>query len=155
MGSFGLNECLVGWFGGLREGRRCERVMGRLSRWVDRGLLGACPDHPPHQTNPYFLINQPPIYPINPPPPPFLSSSQVSGIQNAGRTVTVLVRGSNKLVLEEAERSIHDALCVIRCLVKKRWVAGRQDGGNGVKIEGNWGDLLCRVWGFYGETLGD
>jgi T-complex protein 1 subunit delta len=31
-----------------------------------------------------------------------------------------LVRGSNKLILEEAERSIHDALCVIRCLVKKR-----------------------------------
>lgn len=37
-------------------------------------------------------------------------------------TVTVLVRGSNKLVLDEADRSIHDALCVIRCLVKKRCV---------------------------------
>ena len=24
------------------------------------------------------------------------------------------------MVLEEAERSLHDALCVIRCLVKKR-----------------------------------
>ncbi|CAG0924155.1 unnamed protein product, partial [Notodromas monacha] len=31
-----------------------------------------------------------------------------------------MIRGSNKLVLEEAERSLHDALCVIRCLVKKR-----------------------------------
>ncbi|KAA3452582.1 T-complex protein 1 subunit delta [Gossypium australe] len=31
-----------------------------------------------------------------------------------------LIRGSSKLVLEEAERSLHDALCVIRCLVKKR-----------------------------------
>lgn len=44
----------------------------------------------------------------------------VTGIQNPGRTVTVLVRGSNKLVLEEADRSLHDALCVIRCLVKQR-----------------------------------
>jgi len=26
------------------------------------------------------------------------------------------------LVLEEADRSIHDALCVIRCLVKERFV---------------------------------
>ncbi|KAJ8874872.1 hypothetical protein PR048_022762 [Dryococelus australis] len=45
---------------------------------------------------------------------------KVTGIQNPGRTVTILVRGSNKLVLEEAERSLHDALCVIRCLVKQR-----------------------------------
>merc|ERR1711976_617086 len=45
---------------------------------------------------------------------------KVTGIANAGKTVSVLVRGSNKLVLEEADRSIHDALCVIRCLVKKR-----------------------------------
>lgn len=34
--------------------------------------------------------------------------------------MSIVVRGSNKLVIEEAERSIHDALCVIRCLVKKR-----------------------------------
>jgi len=32
----------------------------------------------------------------------------------------VLVRGSNSLVIDEAERSIHDALCVIRSLVKKQ-----------------------------------
>lgn len=37
-------------------------------------------------------------------------------------TCTILVRGSNKLVLEEADRSIHDALCVVRCLVKKRFL---------------------------------
>ncbi|KAL1139771.1 hypothetical protein AAG570_006748, partial [Ranatra chinensis] len=46
--------------------------------------------------------------------------AEVTGIQNAGRTATILVRGSNKLVLEEAERSIHDALCVVRCLVRKK-----------------------------------
>ena len=47
----------------------------------------------------------------------------MTGVQAAtGRSVTLVVRGSNKLVLEEAERSIHDALCVIRCLVKKRYI---------------------------------
>jgi T-complex protein 1 subunit delta len=34
-------------------------------------------------------------------------------------TASVLLRGSNKLVLAEAERSLHDALCVIRCLVQR------------------------------------
>ena len=37
----------------------------------------------------------------------------------------MVLRGSNKLVLEEADRSLHDALCVIRCLVKnRRLIAG-------------------------------
>lgn len=35
-------------------------------------------------------------------------------------TVSIVMRGANVLVLDEAERSLHDALCVIRCLVKKR-----------------------------------
>lgn len=43
-----------------------------------------------------------------------------TGVQNPGKAVSILLRGSNKLVLDEAERSLHDALCVIRCLVKKR-----------------------------------
>ncbi|CAB3403997.1 unnamed protein product [Caenorhabditis bovis] len=45
---------------------------------------------------------------------------KVTGVQNPGHAVSILLRGSNKLVLEEADRSLHDALCVIRCLVKKR-----------------------------------
>ncbi|KAJ3259383.1 T-complex protein 1 subunit delta [Boothiomyces macroporosus] len=45
---------------------------------------------------------------------------QITGVKNAGKSVSVLIRGANHLVLEEAERSLHDALCVIRCLVKKR-----------------------------------
>lgn len=57
---------------------------------------------------------------------------KVTGIQNPGRTVTVLVRGSNKLVLEEAERSLHDALCVIRCLVRQRALIA---GGGAPEIE--------------------
>jgi len=57
---------------------------------------------------------------------------KVTGIANPGKTISVLIRGSNKLVLEEAERSIHDALCVIRCLVKKR---GLIAGGGAPEIE--------------------
>merc|ERR1719153_1592269 len=55
-----------------------------------------------------------------------------SGIVNPGKTVSLVVRGSNKLVMEEAERSIHDALCVIRCLVKKRFLIA---GGGAPEIE--------------------
>jgi len=47
---------------------------------------------------------------------------KITGIAKAGRTVSIIVRGSNKLMLEEAARSLHDALCVIRCLVKKRFI---------------------------------
>lgn len=53
------------------------------------------------------------------------SSSRVvkfSGIKNQGKTVTVLMRGTNKLVIDEADRSLHDALCVVRSLVKKRYL---------------------------------
>jgi T-complex protein 1 subunit epsilon len=34
------------------------------------------------------------------------------------RAVTIFIRGGNKMIVEEAKRSIHDALCVIRNLVK-------------------------------------
>merc|ERR1712088_913019 len=47
---------------------------------------------------------------------------KITGIAKAGKTVSIIVRGSNKLMLEEAARSLHDALCVIRCLVKKRFM---------------------------------
>ncbi|KAL9600421.1 MAG: hypothetical protein Q9219_003174 [cf. Caloplaca sp. 3 TL-2023] len=36
------------------------------------------------------------------------------------QTVSIVCRGANNLILDESERSLHDALCVIRCLVKKR-----------------------------------
>jgi T-complex protein 1 subunit delta len=36
------------------------------------------------------------------------------------KTMTVLLRGSNPLVLAEASRSLHDAQCVVRSLVKKK-----------------------------------
>ncbi|XP_067143253.1 T-complex protein 1 subunit epsilon [Centruroides vittatus] len=34
------------------------------------------------------------------------------------RAVTIFIRGGNKMIVEEAKRSLHDALCVIRNLVK-------------------------------------
>lgn len=47
------------------------------------------------------------------------SMVRVTGLPATGAcTASVLLRGSNKLVLDEAERSLHDALCVIRCLVQ-------------------------------------
>ncbi|KAI8927645.1 chaperonin Cpn60/TCP-1 family [Entophlyctis helioformis] len=57
---------------------------------------------------------------------------KVTGVKNAGKTVSVVVHGANHLVLEEADRSLHDALCVIRCLVKKRALIA---GGGAPEIE--------------------
>lgn len=53
------------------------------------------------------------------------------GIKNSP-TATILVRGTSNLILDEAERSIHDALCVLRCLVKNKGIIG---GGGAIEIE--------------------
>jgi len=68
---------------------------------------------------------------------------KITGVPNV-HTMTVLVRGSNKLVLDEAERSLHDSLCVIRSLVKKRYFIA---GGGAPEIElslhlGKWAKTL-------------
>ena len=57
---------------------------------------------------------------------------RVTGVANQGRTVSILVRGSNNLVIDEAERSLHDALCVVRALVKERFLV---PGGAAVEME--------------------
>ena len=44
---------------------------------------------------------------------------KITGLKNS-KTISLLVRGSNPLVIDEAERSLHDALCVIRSLVKNK-----------------------------------
>jgi T-complex protein 1 subunit epsilon len=41
----------------------------------------------------------------------------IEGCQNS-RAVTIFIRGGNKMIIEEAKRSMHDALCVVRNLVK-------------------------------------
>lgn len=60
---------------------------------------------------------------------------KITGIQqtnNIEPTVSILIRGANHLVLDETERSIHDALCVIRCLVKEKALIA---GGGAPEIE--------------------
>lgn len=54
------------------------------------------------------------------------------GVKNPGKTMTVLLRGSNELILAEANRSVHDAQCVVRSLVKKRFMIA---GGGAPEIE--------------------
>ncbi|GKY98851.1 hypothetical protein MPSEU_000841100 [Mayamaea pseudoterrestris] len=43
-----------------------------------------------------------------------------TGVKNPGKTMTVVLRGSNDFVLQEAMRSLHDAQCVVRSLVQER-----------------------------------
>ena len=57
---------------------------------------------------------------------------KMTGVKNPGKTMTVLLRGSNKLVLAEADRSVHDAQCVVRSLVKKRFLIA---GGGAAEAE--------------------
>jgi len=57
---------------------------------------------------------------------------KITGIPSKGKTVTALVRASNKLVLDETERSLHDALCVVRSLVKNRRIIS---GGSAPEVE--------------------
>ena len=45
---------------------------------------------------------------------------------------SIVLRGASKHILEEAERSMHDALCVVRCLVKNRGII---PGGGAIEIE--------------------
>lgn len=59
---------------------------------------------------------------------------QITGItsKNTQSTVSIVVRGANNLVVDETERSLHDALCVVRCLVKEKALIA---GGGAPEIE--------------------
>lgn len=57
---------------------------------------------------------------------------KITGVPGGNKTVCIMVRGSNGLIIDEAERSIHDALCVVRSLVKQR---GLIPGGGAPEIE--------------------
>ncbi|CAK7896096.1 T-complex protein 1 subunit delta [[Candida] anglica] len=59
---------------------------------------------------------------------------KITGVtsKNVKPTVSIVCRGANHLVLDETERSIHDALCVIRCLVKEKALIA---GGGAPEIE--------------------
>lgn len=63
---------------------------------------------------------------VQPPPPSTLNRDLF------GNTVSFFLRGSNALMLEEAERALHDSLCVIRSIVKKGAI---MPGGGASEIE--------------------
>ncbi|KAF8323862.1 T-complex protein 1 [Clavulina sp. PMI_390] len=69
---------------------------------------------------------------------------KITGVKNPGRTVSVLCMGSNNVVLEETDRSLHDSLCVVRCLVKKRALLA---GGGAPEIH------MSRMLSQYAQTL--
>lgn len=56
---------------------------------------------------------------------------KITGVPAGASAVTILCRGSNQLVIDEAERSIHDGLCVVRSLIKSR---GLIPGGGAPEI---------------------
>lgn len=59
--------------------------------------------------------------------------TEITGIKNVSHpTVSIVCRGANQQILDESERSIHDALCVIRCLVKQPALIA---GGGAPEIE--------------------
>ena len=62
---------------------------------------------------------------------------KVTGVHGKSPCVSILVRGANRLVLDEAERSLHDALCVVRSLVKCKYLC---PGGGAMEME-----LNCRL----------
>lgn len=57
---------------------------------------------------------------------------RITGLKTVSKTVTVLLRGSNELMIGEAERSLHDAFCVIRSLCYERFLL---PGGGAAEVE--------------------
>ena len=78
------------------------------------------------------------------------------------RAVTIFVRGSNKMILDEVKRSLHDALCVARNLVRDNAIVY---GGGAAEIScslavevGHWltGPRgTCCTKALYAEAPGD
>jgi thermosome len=60
------------------------------------------------------------------------------------RAVTILIRGGTERIIDEAERSIHDALCVVRDLVEEPKIVA---GGGAPELE------VSRMLKKYAETL--
>ena len=67
----------------------------------------------------------------------------VEGCKNP-RAVTILIRGGTERIVDEAERSIHDALCVVRDIVEEPKILA---GGGAPELE------VSRILRKYAETL--
>lgn len=84
---------------------------------------------------------------------------KITGVANPGNTITILMRGVSRLVLDEADRSMHDALCVVRALVKQRFMIC---GGSAPEVQtsvrlSEWAHSLTGMTGYcvraYAEAL--
>ncbi len=67
----------------------------------------------------------------------------VEGCKNP-RSVTILIRGATERIVDEAERSVHDALCVVRDIVEEPKILA---GGGAPELE------ISRALKKYAETL--
>ncbi|MCS7124051.1 MAG: TCP-1/cpn60 chaperonin family protein [Candidatus Bathyarchaeota archaeon] len=67
----------------------------------------------------------------------------VEGCKNP-KSVTILIRGATERIVDEAERSLHDAICVVRDIVEEPKVLA---GGGAPELE------VARVLKKYAETL--
>lgn len=54
----------------------------------------------------------------------------IEGAKNTS-AVTILVRGGSTMIVDEAKRSLHDALCIVRTLIKEPRIVY---GGGAVEI---------------------
>lgn len=81
----------------------------------------------------------------------------MTGVKSSANSVSILLKGSNDLMLGEAGRSLHDALCVVRSLVKERYMI---HGGGAPEIElslrlGRWADELEGMESFCVKAFAD
>ncbi|MBS7647135.1 MAG: thermosome subunit beta [Candidatus Bathyarchaeia archaeon] len=67
----------------------------------------------------------------------------VEGCKNP-RSVTILIRGATERIVDEAERSLHDAICVVRDVVEEPKILA---GGGAPELE------IARILKKYAETL--
>ncbi len=63
-----------------------------------------------------------------------ISGSKMLFVENCSNphSVAILIRGANKRIVDEAERSIHDALCVVRDVVQEQKIVA---GGGAPEVE--------------------
>jgi len=64
-----------------------------------------------------------------------LNNTQGGAAKDNKKAVTILIRGSSKMVCDEAKRSMHDALCVVRNLIKD----------NKIIVGGGASELSCAI----------
>ena len=62
------------------------------------------------------------------------------------KAVTVLVRGGNQMIVEEAKRSLHDAMCVVRNLVKDNRVVSFFVSKLNLNVPNTLLNLLAFIW---------